>query len=105
MPAAQQDLAYGYLTKAVPGPVFIGVDKPMKVYTFDNLLFTNAKVPDDFVYKILDTLVKNKADLVAVQPVLREFSAQDLYKAYDVPYHPGALKYYKDHNISPRPIQ
>ena len=34
----------------------------------------SAKVPDDFIYKILDTMDKNKADLIAVQPVLREFS-------------------------------
>ena len=42
---------------------------------------------------------KNKADLVAIQPALREFSAVNLYKKYDIPYHPGALKYFKDHNI------
>ena len=40
------------------------------------MIFTNAKVPDDVIYKIIDTLEKNKADLVAVQPALREFSAQ-----------------------------
>ena len=46
----------------------------MGVYACDNMLFTNAKVQDDVVYKIIDTLEKNKADLVAVQPALREFS-------------------------------
>ena len=56
-------------------------------------------MPDDFVYKILDTLEKNKADLVAVQPVLREFTPAFGYKKYDVPYHPGALKYFKEHNL------
>ena len=48
---AARSRRYGYLTDVAPGPVFIGVEKPMKVYTFDNMLFTNAKVPDDFVYK------------------------------------------------------
>ena len=47
---------YGYLATAAPGPVFVGVDQPMKVYAWDNMLFTNAKVPDDVVYKIIDTL-------------------------------------------------
>ena len=75
MAAARKILPYGYLTPAAPGPVFIGVEKPMKVYAFDNMFFTNAKVQDDVVYKIIDTLEKNKADLVAVQPALREFSA------------------------------
>ena len=105
MPAARKILKWGYLTEVTPGPAFIGVEAPMKVYSFDNLLFTSTKVPDDFVYKFLDTLEKNKPDLIAVQPALREFSAAAGYKKYDVPYHPGALKYYKEHNIEPKDIQ
>src|SRR5215468_2146799 len=93
MPAARKIFPYGYLLDAAPGPVFIGVEKPMKVYTFDNVLLTNAKVPDDIVYKIIETLDANKPDLIAVQPVLREFAAASLYKQYEMPYHPGALKY------------
>ena len=47
MPAARKIMAYGYAHPVAPGPVFIGVEKPMKVYSFDNVLFTYAKVPDD----------------------------------------------------------
>ena len=104
MPAARKIMPWGYLTQVSPGPVFIGVEKPMSVYSFDNVIFTNAKVPDATIYKILDTLEKNKADLVAVQPVLREFSAAFGYKKYGVPYHPGALKYFKEHNLEPRAL-
>jgi TRAP transporter TAXI family solute receptor len=95
----------GYLTQVAPGPVFVGVEKPMKVYSFDNLFFTSAKTPDDFVYKFLDTLDKNKADLVAIQPVLREFSPAFAYKQYPMPYHPGAIKFYKERNIQPAALQ
>ena len=105
MAAAKKFVPQGYLSPAKPGPFFVGVDHPMGVYTWDNMIFTNAKVPDDVVYKIIDTLEANKADLVAVQPALREFSAAGLYKAYDIPYHPGALKYFKDHNIQIKALQ
>jgi uncharacterized protein len=105
MAAATAISPWGYLTNAAPGPVFVGVEKPMKVYTFDNVLFTSAKTADDFVYKFLDTLEKNKADLVSVQPVLREFSAEAGYKKYAVPYHPGALKYFKEKNLQPKEIR
>ncbi len=81
LPAAQKIFAYGYLTKAVPNPFFVGVNQPMDVYAWDNLLITNDKVPDDVIYKIIDTLVKNKADLVAVQPALREFSAAEFIQS------------------------
>ena len=74
MPAARKIMPWGYLTDISPGPFFTGVDKPMKVYSFDNVMFTNAKVPDDFVYKLLDTMEKNNADMIAVAPALREFS-------------------------------
>ena len=105
MDAARKIERWGYLTDVSPGPVFVGVEKPQKVYSFDNLLFTSAKTPDDFVYKFLDTLFKNKDDLIAVQPVLREFTPAFAYKQYEVPYHPGALKYFKEHNLTARPVE
>ena len=105
MPAARKISKWGYLVPVQPGPIFVGVDHPMKVYAFDNLFFTYAGVKDEVIYKFLDTLLKNKADLVAVQPVLRGFSAETAYKQYDVPYHPGALKYFKEHNIQPAALQ
>jgi uncharacterized protein len=103
--AAKKLLPEGYLTPAVPNPFFVGVDHPMSVYTWDNIIFTNAKVSDDAVYKLIDTLEKNKAELVSIQPALREFSAAALYKSYDIPYHPGALKYFKEHNIQAKSAQ
>jgi TRAP transporter TAXI family solute receptor len=105
MDAARKIERWGYLTEVQPGPVFVGVEKPMKIYSFDNLFFTSAKTPDDFVVKFLDTLFKNKDDLIAVQPVLREFTPSFAYKQYDVPYHPAAVKYFKDNNIQPQAVQ
>jgi TRAP transporter TAXI family solute receptor len=105
MEAARKIEKWGYLTTVNPGPAFVGVEQPMQVYSFDNLLFTNAAASDDFVYKFLDTLFTNKKDLVAVQPVLGAFSPQFAYKQYDVPYHPGAVKYYKEHNVQPAAVK
>ena len=104
MAAARKIESWGYLTEVGPGPVFIGVEKPMKIYSFDNLLFTSDKTSDELVFKILDTLFNNKDDRVAVQPVLREFSPAFGYKQYEVAYHPGAVKYFKEHNIAPKPV-
>ncbi len=105
MPAARKIMPWGYLTSVAPGPIFTGVEKPMKIYSFDNVLITSAKVPDDLIYKILETMEKNKNDLVAVQPVLREFSAAAGYKKYGVPYHPGALKYFQERNLVAKDVE
>jgi TRAP-type uncharacterized transport system substrate-binding protein len=71
----------------------------MKIYSFDNLIFTNAKISEAFVHKVLETMLNNKDELIAVQPVLREFSAAFGHKQYEVPYHAGAVKYFKEHNV------
>jgi TRAP transporter TAXI family solute receptor len=105
MAEARKIQPYGYLSDVSPGPIFVGVDKPMKVYTIDNLLFTHAKVPDDVVYRLIETMEANKADMIAVAPNLREFSAAGLNKQYEFPYHPGAVKYFKDKKIEAKAIQ
>jgi len=103
--AARKILPQGYLAKAAPNPFFVGVTQPMDVYAWDNLLITSDKVPDDVIYKIIDTLVKNAPDLLAVQPALAGFSAQNMYTDYGIPYHPGALKYYKEHNLTAKALK
>lgn len=105
MAASRKIFPYGYLTEVSPGPVFVGVPQKMKVFSYDNMLFTNAKVKDEIVYKIVEIMESNKAELVAVQPALRDFSAASLYKQYDIPYHEGALKYFKDKGLQAQAIQ
>jgi TRAP transporter TAXI family solute receptor len=104
MAAAKKIQPYGYLSDVAPGPIFIGVEKPMKVYTIDNLLFTHARLPDDVVYKAIEAMVAGKDDMIAIAPNLREFSAAGLNKKYDFPYHPGALRYFKDKQIEAKAI-
>lgn len=104
MPAARKIMAYGYASPVAPGPIFVGVEKPMKVYAFDNVLITSSKVKDELIYKVLEIMDKNKADMVAVQPVLREFTPAFGYAKYNMPYHPGALKFFKDHNVTARAL-
>ncbi|MSP44390.1 MAG: TAXI family TRAP transporter solute-binding subunit [Xanthobacteraceae bacterium] len=105
MPAARKIYPEGYLAPAAPGPFYIGVDKPMGVYTWDNLLFTNATVKDDVVYKLIEAMAKNKDDLVAVQPALRAFTPGGLFKKFSTPYHPGALKYFAHNKIEIKAAQ
>jgi TRAP transporter TAXI family solute receptor len=105
MPAARKIMRWGYLTRVQPGSVFTGVEKPMEIYSFDNVLITHAKVADDFVYKVIEAMANNKDDLIAIQPVLREFTPAFGYKQYSVPYHPGAIKYFSERKIAPRPVE
>jgi len=104
MAAARKISPWGYLTLVDPSPVYIGVSQPMYVYTIDNMLFTSAKVSDEFVYKFIEALEKNKVELGKIVPALGDFSASGGYKKYDIAYHPGALKYFKAKGLEAKPL-
>jgi TRAP transporter TAXI family solute receptor len=97
--ASRKIFPYGYFTEVKPIPAYVGVSEPMKVYSMDYILFTSAKMKNETVEKIIDTMAKNKADMVAVAPAMNDFSLDTMYRKHDLPYHPGALKYFQDHRI------
>jgi uncharacterized protein len=94
--ASRKIFPYGYFVEVKPGAVYVGVSRPMKAYALDYIMFTNAKVKDDIVYKMLDTMISNKPDLVAVAPALNDLTPQLLHRKHALTYHPGALKYFQD---------
>src|SRR5262249_2880735 len=97
--ASRKVFPYGYFTDVKPIPAYTGVSEPMPVYSMDYILFTNAKMKNETVEKIIDTRAKSKADMVAIAPALNDFSLDTMYRQHNMTYHPGALKYFKDHNI------
>jgi uncharacterized protein len=102
---SRKQFPYGYLTQTGPAPIFVGVTQPINVYTIDYMLFTNAKAKDDVVYKMIDTLAKNKPDLVSIAPHLVSFNPAVLHKKFNMAYHPGAMKYFADTNMQPVEIK
>ena len=90
---------YVYVTTIAPRPGLVGIPEPTKIFSYDNLLVVGAHVKDDVAYKVLDTLFKNKPELVATAPWLVELNPATAYKSYAVPYHPGAAKWYADNKI------
>ena len=97
--ASRKIFPYGYFTDIRPIPAYVGVSEPMKAYSMDYILFTNSKMKDETVAKIIDTMANNKADMVSTAPAMNDFSVDTMYRKHDMTYHPGALKYFQDKKI------
>ena len=97
--ASRKIFPYGYFSDVRPIPAYVGVSEPMKVYAMDYILFTNSKMKNETVEKIIDTMAKNKADMVATAPALNDFSLDTMHRKHEMAYHPGALKYFQDNKI------
>jgi TRAP transporter TAXI family solute receptor len=79
-----------------PAPFAVGIIGPTTIMAYSIFFTTNAKMPEDMVYNIVKMLHASKADLVKQHPVFRRFEPGRMTEEMDVPWHPGAIKYYKE---------
>ncbi|MDF1554503.1 MAG: TAXI family TRAP transporter solute-binding subunit [Deferrisomatales bacterium] len=85
-----------YLRLVEPGPANPGVLEPTYVIAYDGVLVASDKTPEDMVYKLTKAMYENKADLVESFAVFKLFDPQTMAKDIPYPYHPGAIKFYKE---------
>lgn len=63
------------------------------------LLIGRADIADDTAYQIVKTLIENYQELKAVNPVMADWKPEAAVNALPIPYHNGAIKYYKEKNF------
>ena len=89
-----------YVSTMKPSKRTPGIVGPTKVMTYPFFITAGAHVPDDVVYKIIKAMAANKKDLVKSHGAFNGFHAKKMYyKNTIVPYHPGAVKAYKEMGI------
>ncbi len=93
---ALQKINSGFLKRVIPKGTYPGVDYDVQgVGAFTHLVIS-AKLPDDLVYKITKTMVTNLPRFAEVVKDMKGVTAKTLAFDLGLPYHPGALKYYKE---------
>ena len=97
--AMQKHVPNSYVVEVKPGPGKIGIDGPTNMLVYDYALWVNAKVKNDVVTKVVETLYSNPADIKATSPLWAEFDPAQMGKDVGIPYHPAAAAFYKSKGI------
>jgi TRAP transporter TAXI family solute receptor len=100
--ADKMNAKYGklYSPSNISKSIYPGMDKDNANTEVWNIIVTNDKMSDDDAYNIVKTLVEKKADIVAVHKEAESFSLDNqIQERSPVPFHPGALKYFKEKGI------
>lgn len=88
-----------YFVGNVPKGVYKGVDEDVPVAAVTNLLVVNDKMDQNQAYQITKLLLEHTADLVAVHKAASEISLKNAVLGSPIPFHPGALRYYKEKGV------
>jgi TRAP transporter TAXI family solute receptor len=91
-----QKMNAGYLKRVIPAGTYPGVNYDVPGVGYFTHLVISAKLPDELVYKITKVLSENVGRLADVVKDMKGVTTKDLALDIGVPFHPGALKYYKE---------
>lgn len=94
--AAMQNLNGGYIKRVIKKGSYQGVDYDVQGFGFFTHLIVNEDVPDDLVYKITKVMVENLPKFATVVKAMEGLTAEDLATDIGIPFHSGAMKYYKE---------
>jgi hypothetical protein len=72
------------------------VSNPTYMIEVDFYVLTGADVSDDVVYQLTKTMYENKDALGEAFGAFRRFKPDMMVQENPVPYHPGAVKFYKE---------
>lgn len=82
-----------------PGGEHVGVPKDEKFMSLDVYLIGSARASEASIYEITKVLWEHDGELVK-RPMLREWvTGRFVSKRAGVPYHPGAIKFYKEQGL------
>lgn len=91
-----QKMNVGYLRRSIPSGTYPGVNYDTITVGYFTHLVVSAKLPEMLIYRIAKILSENVERLGDVVKDMKGVTAKDLALDIGVPFHPGALKYYKE---------
>lgn len=94
-----KDLPKTRIEKVEPGEAMNGIVEPTDLHVYEVVLFANADVPEDVIYKVTKALAENEKELRASGPLWKTYRPQNIAMDHGLEYHPGAVKYYKENNL------
>jgi TRAP transporter TAXI family solute receptor len=90
---------FGYDSFVIPPGTYKGQDKDVLEIAQHHVFFCNKEAPEDLVYAMTKLIFANKDRLVAAHKLFSKLDRSVGPKAFPMPLHPGAERYYKEIGI------
>jgi len=87
---------YPYWSEGIiPKGTYKHQEEDILLPSFWNIAIASSELPEDLVYNLVKTTFEKHEELLTVDPSAKETLVENI-KYSTIPYHPGAVKYYKE---------
>ncbi len=88
-----------YYRLVMPKTAYAGLDADVPVVGVTNVLVVMDRMSDDLAYQITKTLFEKQPALAAIHPQARQLTLASAHVGSPAPFHPGAIKYYREQGV------
>jgi len=91
---------YPFLAAAkIPVNTYKNQNAEVSTVAVNAVLIASSALKDDVVYNLTKALFENQAELASAHSKGKELNLQAAVKGVSIPFHPGAVKYYKEKGL------
>lgn len=83
----------------IPAGTYKGQDKDVLGLGVLTTTVTRADMPESLVYAVVKTIWEHVDEFHSLHPAAKEWSVGDVLKLRIAPWHPGAIRYYKERGL------
>ena len=96
--AALRKLNPGFVRYTIKADLYKdqGVTEAVQTFQSPTVLIASSKTSPDVIYKITKAIVEGREEFGNVTSVMKGVTAAEMAQNFDMPYHPGAEKYYRE---------
>ncbi|MGQ0524513.1 MAG: TAXI family TRAP transporter solute-binding subunit [Betaproteobacteria bacterium] len=100
VPAMNKKYDNLYVEDVIPKATYAGMAADNKAAAVANILVTHEKMSDETAYNIVKTIFDKRPDLINVHKTAADIKLENQKaSASPVPFHPGAIKYFKEKGV------
>ncbi len=99
LPALSQKYNSVYYQAIIPKGTYAGMDGDVPVLGVATMLACLNSLDDQLAYQIVKAILEHKPEVVAVHKVAEQLSLKGAVVGSSIPFHPGAVKYYKEKGV------
>jgi TRAP transporter TAXI family solute receptor len=83
----------------ISSKTYRSLEKDYDTFGVYNFAIVRRDLPDDLVYRLVKVLFENTQDLIREVPTAADTIPQNVGKDAFLPFHPGAVRYYRERGI------
>ena len=88
-----------YAKASVPGKMYKGTDTAQLTFGVLATIVASADMPEQTAYVITKAVFDNLDDFKKLHPAVANITREQMLEGNTVPFHPGALKYFKEKGL------